>query len=448
MIFAAFAAAAAAVAPVGAAPASRGVTETTQTLAPGVTLTRIKDTAGPYVIRVLTIDPTSPATLDIVTAGDVGGYTRPSVQGATHGALAAINGGYHVWPGTPVHPLAIDGTLRSTGLQVGTSFAIAADESQAFVGRAPVSISGLTRRTGRAFEVAAWNTEQPGGHRIVGFTPYARRVQRPPPDACSVRLRRAGKMTWGPDGVGVTRTFKVGRARCRAEAMRIPKGSVVLSSLLTGGGAKKLKEMVKGDRVTLTWSNGWPGVADSIGGMPRLLADRVVVAPESCSSYFCNRNPRTGIGVTADGSILLVTVDGRSSASVGMTLAGFARYMLRLGAVQAINLDGGGSSTMWVAGQGVVSHPSDGGGERHVPNAVLVLPGPDPAERLSGSARELLGLPRPPVSPVDAMRAAGRSLEDPGSVGGLLEALLAGDLGPPGAPPALTRAVRAYRSAA
>ena len=63
--------------------------------------------------------------------------------------------------------------------------------------------------------------------------------------------------------------------------------------------------------------------------------------------------------MTKDRHLLLVTVDGRQSQSVGMSLGELAALMLRLGAVQAMNLDGGGSTTMFVGG-GIVNGPSDG----------------------------------------------------------------------------------------
>ena len=86
-----------------------------------------------------------------------------------------------------------------------------------------------------------------------------------------------------------------------------------------------------------------------------------------------DRNPRTAIGKTADGKLLLVTVDGRQSKiSVGMSLYSLADLLLELNAIDAINLDGGGSTTM-VVKQKVVNKPSDQTGERPVSDAILVL---------------------------------------------------------------------------
>jgi exopolysaccharide biosynthesis protein len=125
----------------------------------------------------------------------------------------------------------------------------------------------------------------------------------------------------------------------------------------------------------LHWTYGWAGVFDAVGGFPMLLQDgRIVACTISCGSQ-----PRTAVGVTADGRILLVVVDGRQPRwSVGPTHVEFARILRDLGAETALNLDGGGSSTMVVEGE-LVNRPSDGR-ERALANAILVLPGPDPGE--------------------------------------------------------------------
>jgi len=84
------------------------------------------------------------------------------------------------------------------------------------------------------------------------------------------------------------------------------------------------------------------------------------------------RHPRTLIGVDGRGFIWLVAVDGRQSDySVGMTFADLQRLCDRIGLRDALNLDGGGSTTMWVNGQ-VVNRPSDANGPRAVSDAILV----------------------------------------------------------------------------
>lgn len=78
--------------------------------------------------------------------------------------------------------------------------------------------------------------------------------------------------------------------------------------------------------------------------------------------------------------MILLVVDGRTSVSVGFTLYQLGKEMKTLGAVDAVNLDGGGSATMWVKGLGVVNHPTDSTGERPVSNAIVILPGADKSE--------------------------------------------------------------------
>ncbi len=108
----------------------------------------------------------------------------------------------------------------------------------------------------------------------------------------------------------------------------------------------------------------------AVGGGPTLLRNGRVVLwgrPPDIGG----RQPRTAVGLCPDRKVLLVTIDGRSRASAGATLAEEARYMLALGARNAINLDGGGSTTMVIKGH-VVNAPADGS-ERCVSDALMVF---------------------------------------------------------------------------
>lgn len=92
-----------------------------------------------------------------------------------------------------------------------------------------------------------------------------------------------------------------------------------------------------------------------------------------------NRHPRTAVGITGENHLLLVTIDGRSFQSFGMTIPELAQFFSELDAMYAINLDGGGSTSMWVHNDnGVVNYPSDNlefdhDGERPVSNALLII---------------------------------------------------------------------------
>ena len=100
-----------------------------------------------------------------------------------------------------------------------------------------------------------------------------------------------------------------------------------------------------------------------IGGGPLLLENgqvHVRTQEEHIAADIARgRAPRTAIGLKKDGTVLLLVVDGRSNLSKGLTLEELAIYFLRLGARDALNLDGGGSSIMVIDGQ-AVNHPSDG----------------------------------------------------------------------------------------
>lgn len=122
---------------------------------------------------------------------------------------------------------------------------------------------------------------------------------------------------------------------------------------------------------------------NSVTGNHRLVLNGANVAPTSCS--LCPVNPRTAVGTTADNKLLMMTVDGRQTGfSEGLTMVELANYMLSYGATNAINLDGGGSTTMVMNYYGdalaaqVLNSPSDGS-ERSVGTnlAVFALPNGD-----------------------------------------------------------------------
>lgn len=118
--------------------------------------------------------------------------------------------------------------------------------------------------------------------------------------------------------------------------------------------------------------------AQSIGAAPHLLSGgRLAFAPDEAGSFMQGHHPRTMFGVTPAGEALLVTVDGRQSDSTGMSLGEAAGFMAALGASDAVNFDGGGSTT-FVTGGGVRNQPSEGA-ERRVVSALAVVPPGDAA---------------------------------------------------------------------
>ena len=90
-----------------------------------------------------------------------------------------------------------------------------------------------------------------------------------------------------------------------------------------------------------------------IGGGPYLVknGNMYVDIKEEKFGAINGRNPRTAIGYTKNNELIIVTVDGREEASAGMTLWETSRLMKDLGCEYAMNLDGGGSSVIYVKGK-------------------------------------------------------------------------------------------------
>jgi len=124
----------------------------------------------------------------------------------------------------------------------------------------------------------------------------------------------------------------------------------------------------------------------AVGGSHYLVQTGVVVAADG------DRHPRTAVGFNADSTKLyLMTVDGRQPGySIGMSLKELGEYMKSLGAHNALNLDGGGSTTMVVRGE-IKNSPSDPGGERSVSNSLLLISSAPtgPAAHLRISPKEI-----------------------------------------------------------
>ncbi len=349
------------------------VTTTERTIAPGLVYRKIVDPTGPWVIHELDVDPAETLTLDTLSAGRMGTWARTKTMAAGSGALAAINGDFSVWPGRAIHPFVDDGSLKESGLQAGGTFGI--DQAGApRIRHGHVVISATDQTSGAAADVASWNAGPPRLSAIAGFTPFGGTVEQPPVMACSARLAPAGKMQLDAAAAVFLRDYTVLMRRCRTARVPVLARTIVLSSKLGGAGSTWIKGLRKGHVVRVRWDGGLNGAPDVIGGAPILVRGGKVVADPSCTTWFCRNNPRTGVGYTADGHVLMVAVDGRTTTSVGMAIVRFAQEMRSLGATDALNLDGGGSSTMWIRGVGIVNVPSDTAGERPVTNALAVLP--------------------------------------------------------------------------
>ena len=187
-------------------------------------------------------------------------------------------------------------------------------------------------------------------------------------------------VTGGSLTIGGTVTGTVASVRTDAVgALSVEQDQIVLSANNSSPALYRtaLQQMTPGTQVTITVSasdTGWNSVRYAVGALFQLVVQGTVSASITSIS---GSAPRTALGVKADGSLVLYTIDGRQTGvSVGATYAMVARRLIELGCVTAYAMDGGGSTTMVVSKPGrsaaVCSTPSDGY-ERSVTNQILLV---------------------------------------------------------------------------
>ncbi|HEY9766079.1 MAG TPA: phosphodiester glycosidase family protein [Chroococcales cyanobacterium] len=312
--------------------------------------------AGPEMINVLRLDLRKVSLRPQVAAN----FNRETVSSIARrwGAIAAINGSFFsMRNGQPIGLLVLDGQIISSSFYNRSVFGIRHDGT-CFIDNARL-LAAVSLDNGRAF-VANGVNQAPGHNRTVLYTHHFGKKTRTKPDPSRREFAIA------PDGT----VQKVGLGNSE-----IPEDGYVLSA--QGSAIWKLKKFIRiGTRAQVyTNLNGiWKGIRHAIGGGPTLVHEgkvKVTATRERFSSQITRgRAPRSAIGYAGKNQVILVTVDGRQSRSAGMTLYELARLMRDLGAKEAINLDGGGSTTMYLRGH-IVNWVS-GGSERPVQNALLV----------------------------------------------------------------------------
>ncbi|MFQ3550343.1 MAG: phosphodiester glycosidase family protein, partial [Armatimonadota bacterium] len=368
-------------------------------LADGVSLTQdiIFQKDSEQIITYISIDlanknvKIAPALAkDVVMTNDVlKGREIVSAMVARKNALAGINADYFPYTGDPLGLCIIDGEMVSE-IFYGRSVAAITDTNQVFFdiptyrtsitlsNRISRQIDGINR--GRETNQVLLYTGRYGTHTMSKFK-GTEIVITPKEDILKI---------------GTDIECIVNAVYENATNTVIPAGSWVLSS--GGPAAWFLKENLKpGDTVVIrvdigsTQGNDFSKVQQAVGGGPMLVKDSTVYVDWSAQGFndsFSNRrHPRTAIGVTKDNKLILLTVDGRQSISRGMTLQELANYMLKIGCVNAMNLDGGGSTSMSIGGW-IINSPSEGS-ERPVANALLVYAKPqiyDTLDKLSFAA--------------------------------------------------------------
>lgn len=363
-------------------------------------------TRGPWKLQVLTLDPK--LFRGELTSGfgpDLQGRETTSELASAEGALAAVNGGYFVMdpkagaPGDPAGTAVIGGKLLSEPVGDRPSLVINGKTNEAAIKR--LSWSGRVASPGKGMPLALDGLNRvPGLIRNCGGTgdsptnlPMHDATCTDPDETVAFSGEFGSSTPSGPGLEIVLDHHGTVTAINAARGTAVPAGGSTVQA--TGTDAAKLQDLaVLGQRLDvesgLSNESGRAektGAATSVvnggpmlvsGGAENITAGRdgMVHSGDSNSFYYGwvhKRNPRTIVGVDAQGRTLLVTADGRQTESLGLSIKEAADVARSLGMVDAMNLDGGGSTTM-VAGGQVVNTPSDAAGQRPVGDALLVLP--------------------------------------------------------------------------
>ena len=343
----------------------------------GVEYARVEHKIGedPVKIDLLRLD-LKKVRIDVKMANDtvIGTETTSSIA-KRHNAVAAINGGFFrldtsEFAGEPANFLKVDGKVLSEGSN----------------NRIVFGLKNESDRTHVFFYHPEVKFELKIGEEIVAVNGINREVK---PNELVVYTHEYDRMT--PLKLGCS-AFSISENKVNTVSqisrIRIPEyGYVVIGC---NEAMERLSNLIKKDDkvyVNSTLSSELPSShlshyvvkmlvkEDAVAGVSQLVKDgkiHLTWEEEKASRAFAeNRHPRTAVAKMKDGKLLMVTVDGRQpGVSVGMSLRELAEYLLSIGAVDAMNLDGGGSTTMVLDGK-VVNTPS-GSVERKVGDALIV----------------------------------------------------------------------------
>ncbi|MBW8827108.1 MAG: cell wall-binding repeat-containing protein [Acidobacteria bacterium] len=331
---------------------------------------------GPQVARVLTVDRNQ---LDVVTTTSLGRLTGrlPTSEVARRtGALAAVNGDFFVGDGDPVHALAVDGRLfKAPGLVESMLAFDARQPTGSYVGRPSITMSMRLEGPQITFAVNRVNGVAPGPGETVLYTSEGQATITPPSPMCTMTLRPLEAPTVNDAGDTMQRETSQS-VICGVDPVALSGADVVMVPEYDPNAAA-LSALPPGSTVTFTWrlQSAWTGVRSAIGANLTLVRNGVRTPDVTrAGAFYTEKAPRTGVGILADGRLVIVTVDGRQAKySVGMTVKDFADYLVKLGAVNAVNLDGGGSTAMAIKGV-LANRPSDAAGERPIGPALIVVP--------------------------------------------------------------------------
>ena len=311
--------------------------------------------------------------LDVHHAMDAAiGTEKTSSIGTRHGAFAAINAGFFrldtsLFAGDSSGLLMIDGKFLSETTNGRIQLLINNKPNRTDVAMARTFLSQTVKVGKDSFDIAGINRERKQDDLVI-YTPEFNRTT-----------------LTGGDGIElvVSRGNVVSIINDLGNSVIPPNGYVISASGSFREGVSVAVKMA----ATVVLSRQWDGVPkeflkdrsrlDIVAGVPQLIKNGKIditwELEKSTKAFVETRHPRTAVAKLKDGKFLMITADGRSESSAGIDLYDLAAYLLSLGATDAMNLDGGGSTTMFVDGK-VVNKPSDKEGERKVSDAILITP--------------------------------------------------------------------------
>ncbi len=328
---------------------------------------------GPWFINVLRIDLTK-ARLRMVHAMDEAvGLETVSSLAARYGALAAINSGYFRTTGTyrgdSVGVGVLDGRILSESNNGRAAMGLIEGSPAQQIVFGHVFFSGELIAGAKSEHIINGLNRPRADNELIVFTPEFHRTTLTDPNGLEVIVRRSrvieireqhGSSTIPADGFVISAS---GTAREWVRQNLRKRGSVRLS--------------LKMSPLETVQKELWQKATSIVGGGPQLIKDgRVEItnqAEKILPAFVSDLHPRTAIAKLKSGEVLLTVVDGRQTASIGMSLTMLGDLLLEFGAVEAINLDGGGSTTMVIRNK-LVNKPSDVTGERPVSDAILIFP--------------------------------------------------------------------------
>ena len=314
------------------------------------------DADGCLTTHLARISPSAKVELmPALAKGVICGRETVSSMAKRTNALVMVNGSYFHTTGEILGLMKLGGEIVSTDHAAPRSAVGRSSDGRYLFGA--VRYEGiLTLADGRTVPVSGVNRER--GE-----------------DMCIVYRPSFGTHT-GTNGYGTEYIVRDGHVTGATEGNSpLEAGTLVISA--HGKAREALVGMQVGDKVTIGEKLGgrWDKADWIVGAGPMLVKDgRIhITAQEEAfgADVASGRAPRSAVGITKDGTLLLAVVEGRHELSRGATLSELAAWLKAEGAVHAVNLDGGGSSVLW-AGGSIISTPSDKR-ERQVGNAIGIF---------------------------------------------------------------------------